>query len=44
MSIDFSYTATRIARGRYENNLTLGVNGQGRKAVHHLVAIKQQAG
>ena len=52
LSTDFSYTATRTERERYENNLTPGVNGQGHKsgpmknrtdfshAVHHLAAIK----
>ena len=54
MSIDFSYTATWKERERYENNLTLGVNGQGPmpgpmknradfpQAVHQLTAVKQQ--
>ena len=31
MPIDFSYTVTRKERTRYENNYTLGVNGQGPK-------------
>ena len=51
LSIDFSLRATRRERERYENNLTLGVKGQGTKsapmknrpdfsqAVHHLIAI-----
>ena len=56
MSIDFSYTATRKERERYENNLTLGGTGRGplpgplkkrtdfSQAVHHIIAIEQQAG
>ena len=55
MSIDFSYTATCKERERYENNLTLGVNGQGprpgpmknrgdfQQTVRQLVALKPQA-
>ena len=31
MAIDFSNTATRKERTRYENNFALGVNGQGPK-------------
>ena len=31
MAIDFSCTATRKERERYENNFSLGVNGQGPK-------------
>ena len=31
VSINFLYTATSKARERYENNLTLGVSGQGPK-------------
>ena len=30
-AIDFSFSATRKERARYENNYTLGVNGQGPK-------------
>ena len=31
MSVDFSCAASRKEREMYENNLNLGVNGQGRK-------------
>ena len=54
MCIDFSYTAARKERQRYENNNTLGLNRQGpqpgpmqnradfRHAFHQLIALKKQ--